>query len=74
MGLEFCSLLASLEGLGDELVVVGEVGAAVHARVPPVARRRQVRAERLRSLQMGKIKVSCLLTLHEILLVTISLP
>ena len=59
MDLELCFLLAalssSLEGLGDELVVVGEVGAAVHARVPPVARRRQVRAERLRSLQMGKI-------------------
>ena len=54
MGLELCFLLASLEGLRDELVVVGEVGAAVHARVPPVARRRQVRTERLRSLPMGQ--------------------
>ncbi len=49
---EVGAALAALEGLGDELVMIGQVGAAVHARVGAVAGG-QVRAKRLHRLAQG---------------------
>lgn len=51
---EVGSALAALERLGDEIVMVGQVGAAVHAAVPTVAGV-QVGLERLGLCQLHHV-------------------